>query len=45
MKVGLDVKIPLIRVLFAGGAGEKLPPPKKVFPEKNSNAISNVDLI
>ena len=43
MKVGLDVRIPLIRVLSAGG-GEKLPPnvlssplPKnKFFLKKNT---------
>ena len=54
MKVGLDVRIPLIRVLSTEGWGEvspqtsHLPPPPKkkyVFPEKNLNAISNVDLI
>ena len=51
MKVGLDVKIPLIRFLSTGGWGEAspkrliFPPQKNVFPEKNLNAISNVDLI
>ena len=50
-KVGLDVRIPLIRVLSAGGWGEASPqtshlrPPKKVSLKKNLNAISNVDLI
>ena len=53
-KVGLDVRIPLIRVLSTGG-WEKLlpkrlisPPPQiknKFFLKKNLNAISNVDLI
>ena len=52
IKVGLDVRIPLIRVLSTRGWGEASPqtshlpppPPKKVFPEKNLNAISKVIL-
>ena len=39
IKVGLDVKICLVRVLSTG-RGRKLPPApdkKKVFPEKNLN--------
>ena len=36
MKVGLDVRISLVRVLSTGRGEEAPPPPKKkVFPEKN----------
>ena len=40
MKVGLDVRISLVKVLSAGGLGKASPPnisspPPKVFPEKN----------
>ena len=55
IKVGLDVRIPLIRVLSTGGWREAspqtshLPPPppkkRKFFLKKNLNAISKVDLI
>ena len=52
MKVGLDVRISLVRVLSTGReAGEASPqmshptPKKKVFPEKKLKAISNTDLI
>ena len=52
MKVGLDVRISLIRVLSTGGwreASPKLfilpPPQKKVFPEKNLKASSHADMM
>ena len=53
MKVDLDVKISLFRVLSTEGRGEASPPnvssapppQKKVFPEKQLKAISNSDLI
>ena len=35
MKVGLDVRISLVRVLSPGGEEEASRPPKKSFPEKN----------
>ena len=35
IKVGLDVRISLVRVLFTGRGEEAPPPQKKVFPEKN----------
>ena len=45
MKVGLDVRISLVRVLFTGG-GASRPPPPKVFPKKiKLEAISNTDHI
>ena len=49
MKVGLNVRISLVRVLFTGGGASPqtshLPFQKKNFPEKKLKAISNTDLI
>ena len=49
MKVGLDVRIPLIRVLSTGGWGEASrqtshfpPPPKKSFLKKNNDIKESV---
>ena len=44
IKIGLDVRISLVRVLSTG-RGEEAPPQKKVFPEKKFEAISNTDLL
>ena len=44
-KVGLDVRISLVRVLSTGRGEEAPPPKKKVFPEKKLKAISNTDLL